>query len=136
MADHYYKYWLKEETKLGTAPQEGISGTTYLYTGFTGQKMPMHIRLGPNACGSPSEKKRFRNVEFHGRGSQSGELRVRVYIDDHYVCDGRVVLSEQPSKHRTIGIPIRRQVGYTIDIEFVGVSAPRLVEINYEMLED
>jgi hypothetical protein len=57
---------------------------------------------------------------------------VRIYIDGRYVCDGRATVSEVPSRHRKVNVPIGRQIGYTIDVEFAGNALPRAIEYTFE----
>ncbi len=80
----------------------------------------------PNQGGA-MERKRFRQIEFHGRGS----LYCRVYVDNIWICDGSVTLTETPSKDRRLGIPIGTR-GYNIDIEFCGDADPRALEVTYD----
>lgn len=108
--------------------------STDIYTLFTGEELPIHFRTGPNPCGAPTELKRFRCVEFHGP-NQEGTLRVRIYIDGRYVCDGRAVVSDQPNRHRKVNIPVRRCVGYSIDIEAAGYIHPRAIEVHFDPYE-
>lgn len=94
--------------------------------------LPFHIRTGQQALGDIAERKRFRYVEFHGFGINPGTLRVRIYIDGRYVCDGRATLSETPDKKRRVNIPIGRQNGYVIDVEVAGVGNLRAIEFTYD----
>jgi len=95
-------------------------------------KLPFHIRTGPQGLGDVSDRKNFSHVEFHGYGSTPGTLRVRVYIDGRYVCDGNVTLSENPNTHRRINIPIGRKIGHTIDLEICGNANLRSIEYTFE----
>jgi hypothetical protein len=93
-------------------------------------RVPLHIRTGEQAIGNPSDRKRFQQVEFHGKGS----LYVRVYVDGSWVSDGTVTLTETPSKDRRLGIPTGTR-GYTIDLEFCGDADMRAVEFTYEYMK-
>ena len=120
--------------KLGTTQVSNTAITPKIFDAFSGQTLPIHVRTGANSCGSPTELKRYRAVEFHGPYHE-GTLRVRIWIDNRYVCDGQVVMSEQPSRRRRLNIPVRRCVGYTIDVEFAGEECPRGIEVHFDAFE-
>ena len=90
-------------------------------------RIPMHIRTGPQSFGNPTERKRFTQLEFHGRGS----VWVRVYVDGVWICEGAVTLTETPSKIRRFGIPTGTR-GYALDLEFSGDVFPRVIETEYK----
>lgn len=93
----------------------------------TKQRIPLHIRTGQQSMGNPTERKRYRQVEVHGKGT----CHVRVYVDGFFVYEGSVTLSENPSKTRRLGIPIGTR-GYTIDLELAGDANIRAVEYQAE----
>lgn len=95
------------------------------------KQLPIHTRV---TWGAPGVLKRFESVKFLGRNT-IGTFRVRIYIDGSYVCDSRVTLSRQPSRHNKVNIPIGRQVGYTIDVEFAGIADPRSVIVVYRAVQ-
>jgi hypothetical protein len=95
----------------------------YRFNGSITDRIPMHVRTGQQSFGMPSERKKFTQVEFHGRGTVS----VRVYIDGVYVASGTATMTESPSKDRRIGLPVGLR-GYTIDLEFAGDADIRAVE--------
>lgn len=103
-------------------------------------RIPLHIRTGAQTlhnsndyrkydAGDPVARKRFQQIEFHGKGS----LYVRVYVDGIWICDGTVTMTESPSKDRRLGIPIGTR-GYTIDVEFCGDADIRALEFTYEYM--
>lgn len=91
------------------------------------QRIPMFVRTGAQSFGNPSERKRFTQVEFHGKGT----LFVRIYVDGVWIIDAPVTLSEAPSKDRRVGIPVGTR-GYVMDIEFCGDADIRAVEYDYK----
>ncbi len=97
-------------------------------------RIPFHIRTGQQAFGAPAERKRFHYIEFHGYGPLSGTLRVRIYIDGRYVCDGEAVTCETPNKIRRVNIPMAQCIGYTIDVEFAGDVPLRALEFAFSPL--
>lgn len=94
--------------------------------------LPFHIRTGQQCLGNIAERKRFKYVEFHGFGVNPGTVRVRIYIDGIYICDGLATLSETPDKKRRVNIPIGKQMGYTIDVELCGCANIRAIEFTFE----
>lgn len=86
-------------------------------------RIPLHVRTGAQSMGNPTERKKFKQIEFHG----SGTLWCRVYVDNVFICDGSVTLTENPSKDRRLGIPIGTR-GYTMDVEFCGDANVRAIE--------
>jgi hypothetical protein len=95
-------------------------------------QLPFHFRTGQQTLGDVGERKRFKYIEFHGAGVNPGTLRVRVYIDGRYVCDGNITMTETPDKKRRVNVPIGRQIGYTIDVECAGVGNLRLIEFTFD----
>lgn len=93
----------------------------------TKPRIPLHIRTGQQSLGNPPERKRFKQVEVHGKGTAT----VRVYVDGVYVHQNTVTLTESPSKDRRLGIPTGTR-GYTLDIEICGDANIRAVEYAYE----
>lgn len=119
--------------------QQMTMGTSNTFSGSDGDKIyelfadtdtviPYHIRTGQQAFGMPAERKRFHYIEFHGWGQVSGTLRVRVYIDGVYVCEGKSVTTEAPNKVRRVNIPVTKSIGYTVDVEFAGDVPIRMIE--------
>ena len=94
--------------------------------------LPFHIRTGQQSLGDIAERKRFKYVEFHGYGVNPGTIRVRIYIDGVYICDGMATLSENPDKRRRVNIPIGKQMGYAIDVEIAGCANLRAIEFTVE----
>ena len=90
-------------------------------------RIPLHIRTGDQTLGQPTERKKFTQLEFHGRGS----LWIRVYVDGVWICEGAVTLTETPSKSRRFGIPVGTR-GYALDVEFSGDAFIRVIEIEYK----
>ena len=88
--------------------------------------IPLHVRTGAISMGQPAERKRFTQIEFHGKGT----LWVRIYVDGVFVIEGQVTLTETPSKDRRLGIPVGTK-GYIIDAEFAGDADIRAVEFAY-----
>ena len=95
-------------------------------------QLPFHIRTGQQCLDDIAERKVFKYVEFHGNGQNPGTLRVRIYIDGRYICDGKVTLSESPTKHRKVNLPIGKRIGYTIDVEAAGSASLRAIEFTHD----
>lgn len=131
---NYYDEFVRAESLLGevTLPTPLVGKALYKFgtaSNFSNntKRVPIFVRTGQQAMGAPHERKRFTQIEFHGKGS----LYVRVYVDSVLICDGRVSLTELPSKDRRLGIPTGTN-GYTIDVEFCGNADVRLVEFDYK----
>lgn len=76
--------------------------------------------------GDPSERKRFQQIEFHGKGT----VFCRVYVDGVWIVDASATMTESPSKDRRVGIPVGTR-GYTVDLEFSGDGDIRAVEFSF-----
>ena len=94
------------------------------------QRVPMFVRTGQQSFGTPAERKRFTQIEFHGKGT----LYVRIYVDGIWISDATVTLSESPSKDRRVGIPTGTR-GYVMDIEFAGDADLRAIEFEYKPMQ-
>jgi hypothetical protein len=128
--DNFNSFYSAESTLSSAAPATINGRSIYRFAPPYGvTRVPLHIRTGEQAIGNPSDRKRFQQVEFHGKGS----LYVRVYVDGSWVSDGTVTLTENPSKSRRLGIPIGTR-GYMIDVEFCGDADVRAVEFTYEYM--
>ena len=120
------------EAALSTASPVTLNGRSiYRFNPPYGQqRIPLHIRTGANPMQNPGgamERKRFRQVEFHGKGT----LYVRAYVDGIWIADSTVTLTETPSKDRRFGLPIGTR-GYTMDLEFCGDADLRALEVTYD----
>ena len=91
----------------------------------------MSIRTGQQAFGNPTERKRFQQLEFHGKGT----VKCRVYVDGVWICDASATMSETPTKERRIGIPVGTK-GYTLDVEFCGDADVRAMECAYSSMSE
>ncbi len=130
----YYTEFTGAESIIGYpfAPTPLVGKAIYKFNSTSSvsnnrQRVPMFIRTGAQAFGQPAERKRFTQVEFHGKGT----LFVRIYVDGVWISDATVTLSEAPSKDRRVGIPTGTR-GYTIDIEFCGDADLRAVEYEFK----
>jgi hypothetical protein len=140
--DNFNTFYSAESTLSSAAPVTLNGRAVYRFAPPYGvTRIPLHIRTGEQAlhnlsdmkkydAGDPVGRKRFQQVEFHGKGS----LYVRVYVDGSWVSDGTVTLTETPSKSRRLGIPIGTR-GYMIDVEFCGDADVRAVEFTYEYMQ-
>lgn len=114
----------------------GSSTTTmalYIFNSDRSDVLPYHIRTGANSLGLPLVRKRFSGIKIHGT-DPIGTYRVRISIDDRYVCDGRLVAVTNPNKIRQANIPVGSCIGYTIDVELAGDSNPRALEFLYDFI--
>jgi hypothetical protein len=94
------------------------------------ERMPMTIRTGKASLGQPHERKEFICLEFHGRGTVSGQI----FVDDYLVLEfAGVTATEQPSLDRVVNLPVNTY-GYDIDVEFVGNYDPRCIEVTIRSL--
>ena len=93
-------------------------------------RIPLHIRTGAQSLGAPTERKKFTQVEFHGKGT----VWVRIYVDGIYIGEWPATMTESPSKDRRIGIPTGIR-GYTMDLEFAGDADIRAVEYSYTPMQ-
>lgn len=130
MADQNFAPFYAAEADMTTfAPSTASGRSICQFNASPSQRIPMHIRTGKQAFGMPTERKRFKQVEFHGTGT----LFVRVYIDGIWICDGNVTLTETPAKDRRLGIPTGTR-GYTMDLEFSGDADIRAIESDYSQM--
>ena len=118
------------ESTLGTFTPAAITGRSIYKFASAPNRIPLHIRTGQQSLGNPTERKRFSQVEFHGKGS----CYVRIYVDGIWISDGTVTMSETPDKMRRFGIPTGTR-GYTIDVEFCGDADIRAVEFSYKSMD-
>lgn len=129
--DNFNAFYAAESTLSSAAPTTLNGRSIYRFNPPYGvTRIPLHIRTGACQMGNPGgamERKRFRQVEFHGNGT----LYARVYVDGTWICDGTVTLTETPSKDRRLGIPTGTR-GYNIDIEFCGDADIRALEVAYD----
>lgn len=113
----------------------GAAGTVgrYLFAPVTGEPSPIRVRTHENCCGSPHQRKRFREVLVHGDGT----CNVRVYLDGGIVTfpsgNKYAVLTsiDTPGHPRRLLLPVGSW-GYSISVEVAGVMDLRLIEINYD----
>jgi hypothetical protein len=111
-----------------------VYGLNIVKFSTTGTPVPFMIRTGELGCGSPLEKKLFQAIYVYGNGP--GTVRVRVFIDKHYVCDGKLVFAELPNDKRKLNLPLRRSKGYVIDVELASTGKPRGIEVAFEPVEE
>lgn len=124
--DNFNGFYSAESQILGFTPSTLNGASVYKFQPSGPSRVPLHVRTGAQSLGMPTERKRFQQIEFHGKGT----LWVRVYVDNVYVSEGQVTLTENPSKERRFGIPIGTK-GYTIDVEFAGDADIRAVEYAF-----
>ncbi len=112
----------------------GEYGKTKFIYDFDGNRdvlIPYHVRTGQQTLGSPTAQKRFYGVKIYSEHYR-GELHVRVYVDDKYVCDGRVTPYSNAQKSVMINLPNGRSTGYSIDVEVAGTVPIRAFEFVYD----
>jgi hypothetical protein len=122
------------QSSMNSSPSWGTASGLGLFT-FGSSKtgsIPFYIRTGQNACGDPTERKRFNNIQIHSDGSRGGTIGARVWIDGRYVCDGRLTPTETPDKRRKLNIPKNQNTGYVIDVEIAGDIPTRAIEYNFD----
>ena len=120
------------ECTLSTASVSLATGRgVYKFNASNTSRIPMSIRTGQQAFGNPTERKKFQQIEFHGKGT----VRCRIYVDGVWICDGSATMSETPTKERRIGIPVGTK-GYTLDVEFCGDADVRAVECAYSSMSE
>ena len=120
------------ECTLSTASLSPSRGrAVYKFNSSNTARIPMSIRTGQQAFGNPTERKKFQQIEFHGKGT----VRCRIYVDGVWICDGSATMSETPTKERRIGIPVGTK-GYTLDVEFCGDADVRAVECAYSSMSE
>ena len=133
--DNFNTFYAAESLLTNAAPTTLNGRSIYRFAPPYGvRRIPLHIRTGASPMANPGgamERKRFRQIEFHGKGS----LYCRVYVDGIWICDGSVTLTETPSKDRRLGIPIGTR-GYNIDIEFCGDADIRALEVTYDEMSE
>lgn len=120
-----FNAFVAAESALASATPSTINGRAiYRFAPPYGvSRIPIHIRTGAQSFGAPDERKKFKQIEFHGKGT----LYVRVYVDGVWISDGSVTLTETPSKSRRFGLPVGTK-GYALDVEFCGDADLRAVE--------
>ena len=130
---NYYNEFIKAQSVIGAPfePQPLVGKGIFKFNSLANtangkQRVPFYCRTGAQSFGTPVERKRFTQIEFHGKGT----LYVRVYVDGVWIIDSMVTLTETPSKDRRLGIPIGTK-GYTMDIEFCGDADLRAIEYEY-----
>lgn len=122
--DNFNAFYASESTLASATPTTINGRSVYRFAPPYGPvNIPLHVRTGPQSFGSPDERKRFKQVEFHGTGT----LYVRAYVDGVWISDGTVTMTEAPSKMRRFGLPVGTK-GYTLDLEFCGDANLRAVE--------
>lgn len=141
--ENFTSFYAAESTLSGASATTVTGRSIYRFNPPHGAvKIPLHIRTGAQTlhnvadmrrydAGDPVARKRFRQVEFHGRGN----LYVRIYVDGTWIADGTVTMTETPSKDRRLGIPIGTR-GYNIDVEFCGDADIRAVEFSYDHMPE
>lgn len=119
--------FITAQSKMESFDPLSIGGRgIYRFAASKTSRIPMHVRTGYTALGSPTERKRFKYVEFHGEGM----IHCRVYVDGIIVVDTTVNMDESAFRFRRIGIPTGTR-GYAIDLEFSGNAKVRAVEYGY-----
>ena len=103
----------------------------YKFNSSNTSRIPLSIRTGQQALGNPTERKKFSQIEFHGKGT----VRCRVYVDGVWICDNVATMTETPTKDRRIGLPTGTK-GYTLDVEFCGDADIRAMEITYSSMSE
>lgn len=120
------------ECLLSTATALTTTGRgVYKFNASNTARIPLSIRTGHQAFGDPTERKRFCQLEFHGKGT----VRCRVYVDGIWVCDGVATMTETPTKERRVGLPVGTK-GYVMDVEFCGDADIRAVECFYKSMSE
>jgi hypothetical protein len=119
---------------IGGKYSYGMDKFIYDLDGNNDVKIPYHLRTGQQTLNIPTIPKRFYGIKFYSEHYQ-GELHVRVYIDDKYVCDGRVVPYLNSTKAIMINLPNNRNIGYSIDVEVAGTVPLRAFEFLYDEIE-
>jgi hypothetical protein len=78
-------------------------------------RIPWYIRTGPMSQGDPTNRKRYRVIEVHGKGT----VDARVYVDGQVVARSKATPAETPAGKRKINLP-KGTRGYEIDLEMAG----------------
>ncbi len=136
MTDNFNGFYAAESTIASSVPTT-LNGraiyrfaTPYGTTRIRTTRIPLHIRTGAQSLGAPTERKKFQQIEFHGKGT----VWVRIYVDGIYIGEWPATMTESPSKDRRIGIPTGIR-GYTMDLEFAGDADIRAVEYSYTPMQ-
>ncbi len=126
--DNFNSFYAAESSMSSVNPPALTGRSIYRFAPpYMPTRIPLHIRSGAQTFNQvPVERKRYDQIEFHGKGS----LYVRVYVDGIWICDGTVTMTETPSKDRRLGIPTGTR-GYTVDVEFCGDADIRAIEFSY-----
>jgi len=120
------------ECTLSTASVSQTTGRgIYKFNSSNTSRIPLSIRTGQQAFGNPTERKRFCQLEFHGKGT----VRCRVYVDGIWICDGVATMTENPTKERRVGLPVGTK-GYVMDVEFCGDADIRAVECAFKSMSE
>lgn len=127
MTDNFYGFYAAQAKLDDFAPATLTGRGVYRFNASATTRIPLHVRTGQQSFGNPVERKRFTQVEFHGKGT----VYCRVYVDGIWVIDAAATLTETPTKDRRIGIPVATK-GYTMDLEFSGDADIRAVEFEYK----
>ena len=127
--DNINNFVAAESQMLPMTPATLVGRGIYSFNASSTFRIPIHIRTGNQSFGNPVDRKRFTQVEFHGRGT----VMVRIYVDGTYIGQWPATMTETPSKDRRIGIPIGIR-GYVMDLEFAGDADIRAIEYEYKPL--
>ena len=90
-------------------------------------RIPWYIRTGPMSQGEPTERKRYRYLEIHGKGT----VDMRIYVDGKAVARSSAIPSETPDHRRKINLP-RGTKGYALDLEGAGDAELFGIELTYD----
>lgn len=92
--------------------------------------VPGRMRTGPKNLGLPTSRKKFRRIEFHGKGS----YYARAWVDGELVVTGAEgSFVENPDKMRIVPLP-RGTKGYTIDVEIIFFGQLRGIEVEWDLM--
>lgn len=127
--DNFTGFYGAESALSSYSPTSLTGRSIYKFNSAKDARVPLHIRTGQQAFGDPTERKRFSQLEFHGKGT----CYVRIYVDGVWIADGIVTMTESPDKMRRFGIPTGTR-GYTLDVEFCGDADIRAVECTYSSM--
>lgn len=120
-------FYASQSVMSANTPIQVSGRGIYRFNASPIQRVPLHAKTGQQAFGAPSDRKRYTQIEFHGKGT----LYCRIFVDGVWIQDASVTLTENPSKDRKIGIATGTR-GYTMDIEFSGDADVRAVEYTYK----
>lgn len=109
-----------------TLPPLATNPTIYTFNSSR-QNVPIRYLSPDINFDARHERKRFRFIEFHGRGTAA----VRVFVDGRLINSGNVCATEDPSHQRKFMLP-RGTRGYTLKLEVAGLIDIRLIEVAYE----